>query len=175
MIGYQTNNHFDLDHVKSKIKETGDDFIKAFGPYTNIIDDMSYQTALVLFEDMLTNSEENDMTTSLVIDLLMKAIEKYEDSLEEVIALNQAAESLDPALSTLQILMEQHNLKNKDMAELIGSEALVSMILHGRRELTRTHINNLSRHFKISPALFFNSDDLELKRDIRRQIKSSPV
>lgn len=51
--------------------------------------------------------------------------------------------------------MAANNLKQKDLAPLLGSESIVSEVLYGKRELNKQHIEKLSQRFKVSPALFF--------------------
>jgi len=52
--------------------------------------------------------------------------------------------------------MDQHGLGVFDLPE-IGSKSLVSKIMNQRDgQLTRQHIDALSRRFNISPALFFS-------------------
>lgn len=155
MLGYAANNHFDVKNETSKIRTKCDDFVKTVSPFTQITDEASYQIALLLLEDTLENADEKDMSASIVINLLTDAIDKYENTIEDVIEFEKEVDQIDPATSTLRLLMSQHNLKNKDLKDLIGSDSLISMILKGDRELTRKHISNLSVHFGISPSLFF--------------------
>jgi antitoxin component HigA of HigAB toxin-antitoxin module len=44
------------------------------------------------------------------------------------------------------------------LGRLLGNRALASLILRGRRQLSKNHIRLLARHFKVSPALFFETD-----------------
>ena len=55
----------------------------------------------------------------------------------------------------LRFLMEQHELRQKDLVDVFGTPSIVSEVLSGRRELTTTHIRRLSRRFHVSPELFF--------------------
>lgn len=65
-------------------------------------------------------------------------------------------DQVNPAVSALRLLMEQLGLGVNDLPE-IGSKSYVSKILNERdRQLTRQHIEALSRRFQVSPALFFN-------------------
>jgi len=58
-------------------------------------------------------------------------------------------------VDVLKLLMEQHHLGVADLPE-IGSKSLVSKILNGRgRNLTKDHIDALSKRFSVSPAIFF--------------------
>ena len=104
--------------------------------------------------DELIDDHDNQV---LLIELLSASIERWEDSNPDFDEFNQAIDSVDPALSVLRILMDQHSLGVADFPE-IGSKSLVSKILNQRdRQLTRQHIDALSKRFNISPALFFTA------------------
>jgi len=55
----------------------------------------------------------------------------------------------------LRFLLDQHDLKQKDLVEIFGTPSIVSEILSGKRELTKDHIKRLSRRFHVSPEVFF--------------------
>lgn len=80
-------------------------------------------------------------------ELLMTLIEAYEEE-------HHAISDVSP-LQVLRSLLEANGLRQKDLVSLIGSESLVSEILRGRRSLTKTHIEKLSKRFRVSPAVFF--------------------
>jgi hypothetical protein len=45
---------------------------------------------------------------------------------------------------------------DRDLADILGGhESVVSEIVHGKRPLSKTHIERLSRRFNVSPAVFF--------------------
>jgi HTH-type transcriptional regulator/antitoxin HigA len=88
------------------------------------------------------NKAERDLA-----DLLTLLVEDFEDK-------SYALPRSSP-LDTLKFLMEQHSLRQKDMADVFGTESIVSEVLHGKRELTRGHIARLSQRFGVSPELFF--------------------
>jgi len=52
-------------------------------------------------------------------------------------------------------LMEQHELRQKDLVGVFGTPSIVSEVLNGKRELNKDHIKRLSDRFHISPELFF--------------------
>jgi HTH-type transcriptional regulator/antitoxin HigA len=58
-------------------------------------------------------------------------------------------------LEALRFLMEQHELKQKDLVKVFGTASIVSEVLSGKRELNKEHIKRLSRRFHVSPELFF--------------------
>jgi len=80
-------------------------------------------------------------------ELLTVLIEAYEEEHYQVRAAS--------AVGVLAELMAANNLRQKDLAPLLGSESVVSEVLSGKRELNKQHIKNLSQRFKVSPALFF--------------------
>lgn len=58
-------------------------------------------------------------------------------------------------VEVLQVLMEQHGLRQKDLAAIFGTPSIVSEVMHGKRQMNKEHIRRLSERFHVSPALFF--------------------
>ena len=58
-------------------------------------------------------------------------------------------------LDVLRFLMEQHNLLQKDLADVFGTASIVSEVMNGKRELNKEQIARLSARFHVSPELFF--------------------
>jgi len=65
------------------------------------------------------------------------------------------AADLADDVATLKFFMVNHNLNTSDFDKEIGKKSFVSMILNGKRNLTKDHIQKLSQRFCVSPALFF--------------------
>ena len=80
-------------------------------------------------------------------ELLTLLIENFEDK-------HYALPRAKP-LEVLRFLMEQHDLRQKDLVDIFGTASIVSEILSGKRELNKDHIKRLSRRFQVSPELFF--------------------
>lgn len=55
-------------------------------------------------------------------------------------------------------LMEANGLRQKDLADVLasGHEGVMSEILNGKRPLSRSHIEKLSKRFGVSPAVSFH-------------------
>jgi HTH-type transcriptional regulator / antitoxin HigA len=83
------------------------------------------------------------------IELLTLLIERNEG---ENYSLPKAA----PA-DVLRSLLGQHGLRQRDLAEDLGGESVVSEVLSGKRRLNASHIEQLSKRFRVSPAVFFPS------------------
>lgn len=58
-------------------------------------------------------------------------------------------------IDLLKSLLEEHNMSASDLGRLLGSRALGSLILSGKRELSKTHIRKLADHFSLDPCAFF--------------------
>jgi HTH-type transcriptional regulator/antitoxin HigA len=57
-------------------------------------------------------------------------------------------------LDRLKFLMEEQDMKAADLANILGSQASVAVILQGEKEMTKAQILKLAKHFSVSPALF---------------------
>jgi HTH-type transcriptional regulator/antitoxin HigA len=69
-------------------------------------------------------------------ELLVMLIEKYETETEE--------EFPDPdPIEVLKFRMEQNNMKNKDLAEIVGGKSKASEILNKKRRLTLSMIRKI--------------------------------
>jgi len=118
---------------------------------------LDYKDALELIESLFDEAEDTiDEPLNNLIEMIANSIKKYESSLEEVINFENKANNIKQEVSVLRILMEQHNLTTSGFNSEIGSKSLVSMILNGKRNLTKEHITKLCKRFNLSPAVFFD-------------------
>ena len=117
----------------------------------------NYQEALEIMEYLFATAKDtkNDPLNEL-IEIISRSIEKYEAGREDIVVFDKVANNTSQEISVLRVLMTQHNLKLTDFKDEIGSKSLVSMILNGKRNLTKEHIANISARFKLDPASFFN-------------------
>ena len=51
-------------------------------------------------------------------------------------------------------LMEQRGLRAADLTPVFGARSIASMVLNGKRELSKAHIRKLAEFFHVSPAPF---------------------
>lgn len=63
----------------------------------------------------------------------------------------QAPRQPVPAREMIRLLMNQHGLRQSDLPE-IGSQGVVSEILHGKRALNIRQVRALARRFGVDPA-----------------------
>ena len=62
----------------------------------------------------------------------------------------------DP-LRLLRYLMEQRGLRPADLTPVFGARSIASLVLNGKRELSKTHIRKLADFFHVSPAVFLEA------------------
>jgi antitoxin component HigA of HigAB toxin-antitoxin module len=58
-------------------------------------------------------------------------------------------------VEVLRELMAANGLKRKDLADDLGGESIVSLILQEKRQLNRRQMEKLGHRFHVSPAVFF--------------------
>jgi HTH-type transcriptional regulator / antitoxin HigA len=88
-------------------------------------------------------AEENRLA-----ELLTLLIEEFE---EREYALPRRADPIE----VLRHLMDANQLRQTDLLDVFGTASVISEVLNGKRELSKSHIARLSERFHISPALFF--------------------
>ncbi len=57
-------------------------------------------------------------------------------------------------LKRLQYVIEESGMSASDLGRLLGNRGLGSILLTGRRELSKAHIRTLADHFKLNPGYF---------------------
>jgi len=80
------------------------------------------------------------------LDALMILIEAYD--------LAQQPWQKTSGLELLNHLIEQHNMSLSDLGKIVGSRPLASLILLGKRDISKEVMRRLGAHFKVDPAVF---------------------
>lgn len=111
----------------------------------SIHDEVENARAIAVLEALhakreLTRAEEH------LSDLFTALIRQYED---ECYALPAASPR-----EKLAELMAANDLKNRDLAEVVGSKGVLSEILSGRREISRNVAQRLAERFGVPHTLF---------------------
>lgn len=123
----------------------------------NIKTEHDYEEALETIEHLFLQAKDTvDDPLNDLIDIISRAIERYELSQDDITDFNKEADNINQEISVLRVLMDQHNLTISEFKNEIGSKSLVSMILNGKRNLTKEHIRKLSQRFNLNPSLFFD-------------------
>ncbi|KOP23820.1 transcriptional regulator [Hapalosiphon sp. MRB220] len=125
---------------------------------------LTYTELLTNFPPRTIKSEEDFQKTQACVDRLLdkgeltEAEEDYLDLLGVLISEYEQGQDLVPdiyGVELLKVLIEELNLKQKDLVPIFKTESIVSDVLNGKRKLTVEHIQKLGEFFKVSPAVFF--------------------
>lgn len=131
-----------------------------------ITEPSSYIELLQKFPPRPIKSEEELLATQNVIDTLLDSEQITPEQQEYInllgILVHEYEEKhvLIPDLSGVELLaalIEELNLKQKDLVPVFKTESIVSAVLHGQRRFTVEHIEKLASFFNISPSAFFDS------------------
>ena len=125
--------------------EKGSDEIeyKELYPLKVIKNKTDYEWALKSMEVVF---DEEKGSLAQYAETLTILIEHYE---EEQYQINKATD-----VEVLKFLMEQNNLRQKDLVGVIGGKSSVSEILNGKRPMNLTHIRRIAEKFHIKPTTF---------------------
>jgi HTH-type transcriptional regulator/antitoxin HigA len=97
--------------------------------------------------DELTDRDDLSAAEADYLDVLGNEVERDEDQHVEMPRVSDA--------EMLHSLMEEKGASQADVVRGSGiSKTVLSLVLNGKRDLTREHIESLSRYFGVSPAVF---------------------
>ncbi|MGK7879191.1 MAG: type II toxin-antitoxin system HigA family antitoxin [Crocosphaera sp.] len=100
-----------------------------------------------LLDKTQLTEEESDY-----LDVLGMLIYEYEKDLDIVPDIY--------GVELLKVLLEERNLKDKDLVSIFKTESIISDVLNEKRKLTTRHIQELAEFFNLSPAVFFPRSSL---------------
>jgi HTH-type transcriptional regulator/antitoxin HigA len=81
-----------------------------------------------------------------LFDLLTKLIEDFED--------RQYPMGTSSPAEMLRFLMEQRDLRQRDIVHLFGSSGVASEVINGNRAISKKLAKSLAEFFHVSPDLF---------------------
>ena len=115
-----------------------------------IKNDADYQKALKRLEEIF--DAKKGTPDSDEADILGLMIDDYENK-------HFPIEAPDP-IEAIKIRMEDLNLKQSDLADVLGGKNRVSEILHRKRRLTLDMIRKLTKKLNLSPGLLIQDYQL---------------
>ncbi len=60
-----------------------------------------------------------------------------------------------PPLEVLRFLMLENGMNTEGLGNILGNKTAASLVLNGKRELSKAHIRRLAAFFKVDAGLFF--------------------
>lgn len=127
------------------------DFPKAYGPLVKMFvprpihDRVDYENTMEIVLAMAGHALSRDQDDYLKI--LSEMILQYDREQDEPRKRGSVVERLN-------YLIEEAGLSASDLGRLLGNRGLGSLLLTGKRELSKTHIRALSGHFKVGADYF---------------------
>lgn len=104
------------------------------------------EEALLLIEELMHNSHRTPEEDELY-QLLIILVEKFEQEYYH------CGEESNPH-SLLLFLMEQKGIKQNDLVGIIGSKGVVSEVVNGKRNISKTQAKALAEFFNVDVGLF---------------------
>jgi len=123
----------------------------------------SYIELLVAFQPRPITSEAEFQATQKVIDALSDRGELTADEQDYLNVLGtlvyEYEEKYHPfpdiyGVELLKALIDEFDLRQKDLVPIFKTESIVSEVLNGKRQLTVSHLRQLADFFHTSPAAF---------------------
>lgn len=119
--------------------------------WTILRTESEYQTALDRLEAIFDSKPGEPAFEEA--ELLVMLIERYEDENEEIF--------FDPdPIEVIKFRMEQNNLKNKDLAAIVGGKSKASEVLNKKRRLTLNMIRKINKVLGIPAELLIREYEL---------------
>ena len=116
-------------------------------PLGQIANERDYKRRVRVMDELLDRIGANESHRLMpLLNIVTKEVEYYE-------AQHHRLPDAPPA-AVLAYLMEEHQLKQTDLAEELGGQSIVSAILNGKRELNTRQVKALASRFNVSPAVF---------------------
>lgn len=112
-----------------------------------ITSERHYRAMVEFMNDLLDDIGDNEShPLAGLLDVVTTFVHEFEERNVEI-------PDAKPA-DVLRFLIEQHELRQSDLAEVFGSQSNVSEILSGKREINARQARLLAKRFKVSPAAF---------------------
>ena len=139
--------------MKTKAIKVADDYldlVRAF-PLRPIRSEADYDQAIEILKDLAGRTDDPGFTAGE---------RDYTDTLSQLVGCYEKVHyprtgKRPTPIELLKFLMGQNDMNSSDLGELLGSgRGQASMILNGKRELSKANIRVLADRFKVNPGLF---------------------
>ena len=139
--------------MKTKTIKVADDYldlVRRF-PLRPIRGESDYDHAIEMLKDVIGRADDPGLTPGErdYTDTLSQLVGSYENQ-----HYPRTGKKPTP-IELLKYLMKESSMSTTDLGELLGSgRGQASMILNGKRELSKANIRVLADRFKVNPGLF---------------------
>jgi HTH-type transcriptional regulator/antitoxin HigA len=139
-------------------RDARDDYLKLVRsfPLRPLRTRTDYDQAMQVLQELVGRGEssaglsigENDYA-----DVLTQLVREYDQRHSSILRELAASNRMSP-IESLKYLMREHGMNTVSLGKLVGGSGQASMILNGKRELSKANIRTLATHFHVSTALF---------------------
>jgi len=139
-----------MRHAKA-IVEASDDYLKLIRdfPLRRLRNDAEHCEAVKILSRLLGREEPLSAGERDYTDALGLIVQEYDGRVYPF-----PKERSGP-LQILRYLMEQNDMNSEALGKVLGNKTAASLVLNGKRELSKAHIRKLANRFKVDPGLFF--------------------
>jgi HTH-type transcriptional regulator/antitoxin HigA len=99
-----------------------------------------------VIDQLLLKGEKNSPEEEKLLILISNLVEDYEDEYFPIPDI--------PPYETLKHLMQENDLKQKDLLPVLGSSGITSEVVNGKRGISKAQAKKLAEFFKVSVELF---------------------
>jgi HTH-type transcriptional regulator / antitoxin HigA len=141
-----------MTRVERKAVKVADDYldlVRRF-PLRPIRSESDYDLAIQIYKELAGRADHPGLTAGErdYLDALREFVVTYETKHYTI------EKGFKTPIEALKYLMEQNEMNTSDLGELLGSgKGQASLILNGKRELSKANIRKLAERFKVSPGL----------------------
>lgn len=110
--------------------------------------DQDYEKFVILLEGLLEKEDCEGLLEQegLLVELLVVIVQEYESQ--------RVSFSAASPLDILVHLMDANELKQSNLVGILGSSGMVSEIVNGKREISKSQARSLGDRFNVSYKLF---------------------
>jgi HTH-type transcriptional regulator / antitoxin HigA len=114
---------------------------------TAIQSEDEYEIMLANIDELMSKKEDTLSPEEVrLLETLSILVESYED---EHYPIPESSPN-----EVLKFLMEDRELKQKDLLHIFGSTGITSEVVNGKRSISKAQAKKLAEHFKVSVELF---------------------
>jgi HTH-type transcriptional regulator/antitoxin HigA len=135
--------------VKHRVEDSYFELIRAL-PLRPIRSEVEFDRAIAMLLKLTKSKPPETMEAGErdYFEALTMLVQRFEQDRRE-----SSLPKLTP-IDRLKFLMEEQAMTVSELGQILGSQPNASLILHGKRSMSKANILKLAKHFVVSPALF---------------------
>ncbi|HEY8667938.1 MAG TPA: hypothetical protein VIL86_14840 [Tepidisphaeraceae bacterium] len=143
--------------IKRRSEQASDDYLELVRcfPLRPLRTEVEYDRAVEVLGNLVGRADAGlTPGESDYADVLSGLVREYDEQHSSILK-EFAAGHKPTAVEMLKYLMEEHGMNTISLGKLVSGSGQASLILRGKRQLSKANIRTLAEHFHVSPAIFF--------------------